>query len=122
MRLTVQARPRAMPRPRGKAGQRAYYPKAYTTWRERVGWMLKAEFMKQSGRKISAPVSVLITFTDSTITVDINEIKPRRGRLTGDLDNYAKAVLDILQDVGIIDNDSQVDDLAATFASAEVAD
>ncbi len=115
MRLTIKARPRAMPRPRGKAGQRAYYPKPYQTWRERVGWMLKAEFMKQRGRKITQPCSVFIQFHPSGFTVDILEATDRRGTLTGDVDNYAKAILDMLQEVGIIENDSQVNNLAVKF-------
>jgi len=104
-----------MPRPRGKAGQRAYYPRSYTDWRERVGWQIKAAFMELKGRKITSPVSVRIVLHRDGFSIDIERMDGDRHGLTGDVDNYAKAILDIMQEVGVIENDSQVESLAVAF-------
>jgi Holliday junction resolvase RusA-like endonuclease len=115
--LDIPVRPRVMPRPRGKAGQRAYYPKPYREWRENTAAMLAAAWDEVQGGCIEGPVEVCIFFSPRSITLWIDRAdRAWRSGLKGDIDNYAKAILDIMQQVGMIGDDRQVDQLHVGFA------
>lgn len=62
--------------------------KNYNAWRTEAGWMLK----QQKPKPIQGPVSIAYEVEDA-------------GR--GDLDNYAKAVLDVLVSHGMIEGDGR---------------
>ena len=118
--LRVPVKPKAMPRPRAKPGQKAYYPQAYQEWRERAGLHLRSVWNRAKGRTVEGPVSVTIhldtdEFTVWFGTVDVERVKGLRG----DVDNYGKAVLDLMVDQGLIENDSQVTVLNVGFSDGD---
>ncbi|GEM_PF-3097501 len=67
------------------------------------------------------PVSVWIGVEADRIEVHVGPHTPTRPRaLRGDLDNYAKAVLDALQQGGLIADDRLVETLTVTFATGRL--
>jgi Holliday junction resolvase RusA-like endonuclease len=115
--LHIPITPKAMPRPRGKAGQAAYYPKPYQEWRDEIGWLLRKN-IGEIGRKHipKPPWSIHATFGADFITLHISgAASDRPANLRGDLDNYVKALLDVLQDAEIIDDDKHVTAIQAFF-------
>ncbi len=119
MRIQIPMRPRAMPRPRAKAGQQAYYPKPYQTWRDEMIVRLRQAKNEIGARTITEPVRIQIELSKESIDIEINEVVPARFGLTGDLDNYAKAINDCLQDAGIIEDDGAIDDLRVRFVDPQ---
>ena len=114
--LTAAIRPRAMPRPRGKAGQKAYMPKSYQQWREQAGWLVKQAWLRIArGQTLRGPLRVDMRLCRDRVTVWLSAAGEERHGLTGDVDNYAKALLDVMKDVGVYEDDSQVVDLRAHF-------
>jgi Holliday junction resolvase RusA-like endonuclease len=76
----------------------AYFPKSYKDWKEEFAGL----FVDKPFTSFSGPVQVRMCF-------DIQ--KPRTSKLVlpkGDIDNYAKSVLDGLTTVGMWDDDKQV--------------
>lgn len=118
MVIRVPMRPRAQPRPRGKPGQKAYYPKDYADWRVEAGWRIR-EIITEIGRKHipQGPVSVSIALGPASFTIHITPLTDMRSetRLRGDVDNYAKAVLDLLMDTEVLADDREVHLLSVGF-------
>jgi Holliday junction resolvase RusA-like endonuclease len=89
----------------------AYFPKSYKDWREEfVGLFVDKTFTPFEG-----PVRVRVSFGIK---------KARTSKLVfpvGDIDNYAKSVLDGLTQVGMWKDDKQVVSLLATKRFADVA-
>jgi len=78
-----------------------YRTKRYMTWRRAAGWCLK----QQKQRPIQGPVDVVIMLAAS-----LRVCKNGRPKNV-DLDNRAKAVLDLLVTHGLIDGDHKVESL-----------
>ena len=78
------------PRPRGRRGQKAYYPKRYTDWLESA----RVEALRAAGRFL----------WDGPVGVEVNFIGVRPN---ADIDNLLKSVFDAIQGV-IIEDDKQV--------------
>lgn len=76
-------------------GSRVYKAPAYTAWARSAGWEIAA---KRPGR---FPAGTKVAMT-------VKAGKPKRAR---DIDNLSKALLDLMQGVGIVDNDRDVVDL-----------
>lgn len=89
--VTVEGRPRPKGRPRLGRGGRVFTPAQTVDYEQRVAWECRARRVRL-GRHA---VSVRIELWSETM-------------LRGDLDNYAKSVLDGLQLGQAIDNDRQV--------------
>lgn len=113
---TIPLAPRPAPRPRvTKHG--VFHPKWYDEWRADFGRLITGSV------KFRKPVAVSIVFTVDSVRVEISDDEggvsvPEGSRvvvrgLRGDLDNYVKAVLDALQDRGVLTNDSLVVELHA---------
>ena len=97
IRLEVPGRPVAWERVRTNHG-RFFKPNRTRDYEERVAWACRASSQ---------------TFGAGECRVWIELCAKRR--LTGDPDNYAKAVLDGLQIGGMIENDRQVRELHIVF-------
>ncbi len=88
--FTVPGRCIPAPRPRGRKGQKAYYPARYTDWLDSA----RVEAYRACGRPLwEGPVSVKVAFYGA--------------RANADIDNLLKSVLDAIQGVIIVD-DKQV--------------
>lgn len=110
---------RAWPRtkvamPGGKV--RRYNPRAYADWKTENAEKLRAF---AGYRTFSGEISVAVDVRPDGYTVRIAALDPgderRPTSLTGDIDNYAKAILDALQEGNVITNDNQVTDLTVRF-------
>lgn len=97
IRLEVPGRPVAWERVRTNRG-RFFKPKRTRDYEERVAWACRA-----AGEVFGAG--------ECSVSIELCA----KRRLTGDPDNYAKAVLDGLQIGGMIENDRQVRELHVSF-------
>ena len=98
------------PRPRAAAfGGRArvYHPKKYTDYQKELTRTIKELAPEGTHFDRGVPVSLNVTmFIPRPPTSKL--IMPR-----GDIDNYAKPIIDALTKAGVLDDDTQVVDLAA---------
>ncbi len=69
-----------------------YRTEAYNTWANGEGWSVKAQVQRQ--HKFTGPVYVTLAM--------------RRRRSNMDGDNFCKGIFDLLEDVGVIDNDKNI--------------
>lgn len=105
-----------MPRPRAKAGQRAFYPHSYQAWREEAIMRLRNAWKLMKERRSLGPqVALSIELSPKKATLHIGPAKAERNSLRGDLDNYAKALMDVIVDAGILDDDARVTELEVRF-------
>ncbi len=113
----VTGRPIAFQRPRiatSRGGKRhGWNPPRYTAYKHDAGRQLR----EQLGSFGDTPVEVSIVVADDVVLVSVDPVQPARvrGKLQGDIDNYAKSILDALQDTGphknqvpVINDDKQV--------------
>ena len=117
--ITLPMVPKVYPRS-GSSGSRRYTPPDFAEWLE-----LARRHIAESGVPlgIDGPVGVAIGFKADEIVLSVYPTSSNRPRgLTGDLDNYVKAVLDAAQFheepdpvPPLIVNDRQVDRLTTWF-------
>ncbi len=97
-------------------GPGRYNPTRYTLWKQAAGTI--AQGVRRGRPKLEGPVGIELVVTAEGIVFEVWETavsKARAKRLRGDLDNYAKALIDALQGV-LYDNDRQVETITARFA------
>ena len=97
-------RPKAKQRPRMSRRGRAYTPKATHIFETAVaeGWNKRHRFRdKQVG------IEIVLDKNEFTVTVFEAEVDVPKSPLLGDIDNYAKSILDGLNGVAF-DDDKQV--------------
>ena len=130
-RLSTAVRSRPVPwartatvrSPRGGPDRRIT-PHRYRTWKRSAVEILAGA----AGWRTFDPASALeveITVYPDGVTVDLSPTRfdlgylDRRAGLRGDIDNYAKAVLDALQDADVIADDRQIVALSVRFGEAD---
>lgn len=96
LEFTIPVGPMAKARPR-ITRRGTYMPDHYTAWRR----AFTAHCLDQGVPDVVGPFAIGVIF------------QTKNGRMRPDLDNAIGAVLDALQDAGIIANDSACDQLAA---------
>lgn len=89
--LAIELRAVTKGRPQFERG-RAHTPKRTREFEEQVAWAARTV----------PPIP-----RDARLSVELSLFSKRK--LTGDLDNYAKAILDGLQKGGLFENDGQID-------------
>jgi Holliday junction resolvase RusA-like endonuclease len=99
--IEVPGRPIAWARPRSH-GARHFTPQRVLDAEEAIAWHVRAELVRGH-----------FTFTDQPCRLDI--VLWSKTMLRGDVDNYAKTVLDGLEKSGAIENDRQVRELVVRF-------
>jgi Holliday junction resolvase RusA-like endonuclease len=113
MELWIPGRPLAYPRPaQDKHGNR-YTPTKFRDWKDASQW----DVLAQRGRAelLKGPVRLAIQLERAGMQCIITPMDAvDRHGLTGDIDNYAKSVMDILQGP-ILENDRQVAHLEVHF-------
>jgi Holliday junction resolvase RusA-like endonuclease len=122
--LTAQVlgRPRAWPRTatvvdRLTGKTRQVNPPGYRAWKT----LAAAKLAAFAGyRTFTGEVAVMVDVGASGVSVQVVALDPDDARrkptgLTGDVDNYSKAVLDALEAAGVLADDVQVADLRVRF-------
>lgn len=107
--FTVPLQPIPCPRPRITVRGRfahAYYPAAYKDWKADAERLIEQAMDKE----------ITATYYDVALQVVLVcvVVKPKTSKLTsprGDVDNYAKAIMDALTASGAWGDDEQVEDL-----------
>jgi crossover junction endodeoxyribonuclease RusA len=99
--IVVPIRPKSKSRPR--AGRNGFYTDRKTKDYENL---IGQAYKDAGGPKFENPVNVKLKFKKNSVTIYIEEIESE-SKLRGDIDNYAKAVLDGLNDIAYLD-DKQV--------------
>lgn len=102
LRIPLQSKPQARPRINRRSGG-VFYPKAFSDWRKLFAKTI-LEFCELEGTEIvqipkSQPVEIYLNY--------------RGVRKGADLDNMIKATLDILQDLGFLEDDSCIKRITA---------
>ena len=113
--FSVPIKPRPTPRPRGKAGQKAYYPKDYQSYKDELEWLIKQAWMEAKKTETVKPYAVHITVYKDRFDVSIRNSWRERDGVRGDLDNIQKGVVDALQAVGVIEDDRFVHEMTIRF-------
>lgn len=107
----LPGRPVPFARTRGRGAHR-YTPERYRLWKQAVGWHL----LRAKVKPIEGPVAVSMIVTPDGVDVDFRPVATTRPKgIRGDLDNYAKAVLDAAQGIAYHD-DRQVTAVSVAFA------
>lgn len=99
-------------RTRGRGAAR-FTPERYRVWKESVGWHLR----RAKVRPLEGPVAVSMIVSPEGVTVAFEPVATGRPKgLRGDLDNYAKGILDAAQGIAYAD-DRQVVAVSVAFAA-----
>lgn len=98
----VDGTPKPQPRPRMTRKGHVYNPSTATAWKEKIGWMVRAQGLK---RPLRGPIDLELRFFIATSTKSLI-YSPCEKR--PDLDNYVKAAMDALTDAHAWEDDSQV--------------
>ncbi len=97
MNLTLKWRPHAKQRPRATRTGVVYTPKAT---KEAEAALAKQWREQNDGPPLEGPLSVRLVLADESVTITVVATdEPESRKLRGDLDNYAKTVLDALNGV-----------------------
>lgn len=117
---TVAGRPYAWPRTASTKSGRRVNPAPYRAWKRHAADVL-AGYARWRAFEPDAEISVDVRVHPDGVTVRATVLDtPIREALTGDLDNYGKAVLDALQAAGVIADDKAVSVLTLTFEPAKL--
>ncbi len=119
MRIERRAKPKA--RPRVVEGG-TFMPKGYMLWREAMVEELLAR-VGAGALGIEQPVRLVVTFGSDHIDLELEPIDIERPKYMrrSDLDNLVGAVMEVLQDSGILVDDKWVHEIQARFAQPEEA-
>lgn len=116
--IRVPMEPKVASRPRFRKDGRTYQDPDYRLWLEQAAILLRSAWKKAGQTTLDHDQHTRVDLTlypdrfEVTITDSQHE---RSGTLRGDIDNYAKAVLDALQGANVFANDKQVTELNAKF-------
>lgn len=94
------------------SGSQVYNDRDYNRWRTDLGWMIRAAAGQQ---KFAEPVEVSIRVGRRSIAIGVDRGGSRPKGLRGDIDNYAKAVLDALVESTVLTDDRLVTSLTVAF-------
>lgn len=105
----IPLRPRPASRPRFGQG-RTYHDADYERWLDAAAWHM-TRLPKHSG-----PVEVSIVVHADRFSFEVTPCERSRPTgVRGDIDNFAKAVLDAAERAGVFGNDRQVQALTIRF-------
>lgn len=112
--LILLMEPVACPRPRVTKRGITFYPESYREFKKTASLLLTNQWKKDP---LTTPLSIDIlcihTKPKSKIRKKTAEVRLPKFKGRGDLDNFVKSILDVLQIGGVIANDSQVFKLTA---------
>lgn len=93
-------KPRSKQRPRSTRFGHTYTPKETREYEKSIGELYSGKLFTEG------PLRVVLVFKDNKTEILIEELKPKikPSKLRGDIDNYAKAILDALNGVAYTDD------------------
>lgn len=110
----INIKPRTKGRPRLGRRRKAYTPAATLEFERQ----LREQFQKQIGRRkpLAGPVKMEVMIGSTHIDIKVTPLQEssRPKGVTGDIDNYQKAIQDALNTVAFLD-DKQVETLEVDF-------
>ena len=97
---TFAVKPRSKQRPRSTRSGHTYTPKETREYEKLISELYTGTTFAEG------PLHVTLVFDNDKTEITIKELKPKRNpsKLRGDLDNYAKAILDALNGVAYTDD------------------
>lgn len=111
MTLWIPGRPVPWARTASVNGRRMT-PQAYREWKRTAEWVMK---IKGDGPIVDGPVALDLLVTSTGVEVDVSSSQTSRVKyVRGDIDNYAKAVMDAGNGL-LYSDDRQVTSLTVTF-------
>lgn len=111
----VKGRPYAWARTATTKTGRRVNPAPYRRWKATAAEVLAAH-ARWRAFDPAAELTVAVIVHPNGVTVRAVALdRPTRAGLTGDVDNYAKAVLDAMQDAGVLADDLQIVSLLANI-------
>ena len=104
--VTLPVRGRAKARPR-VTRHGTYMPADYMRWRRETAMLVKASGMPE---QFTGPVQLTVLFDSDSMHIHVQELEGlvRPKHVRADVDNLVGAVMDMLQDAGVIANDRLV--------------
>lgn len=110
---SIEGQPKTWERTGSDRKGRRFNPRGYQTWKDRAAVRFASAAQL---RRFPGEVAVAIDLFPDRVDVQVSAIEDADARrpgtgLRGDVDNYAKAVLDALQAAGTVPNDVKVADL-----------
>jgi len=116
LQALIPGKPFAWPRPNSRGRQR-FNPQRYAAWQQTAAEALAAQ---ARWRTFPGEVAVNIFVYEDGVVVSAAGLPTERRQqrpkgIRGDLDNYAKAVIDAMQVAGVMANDRQMVTLEASF-------
>lgn len=112
--LVIPGRPVPWQRVRTNQG-RFFTPKETRDYEESVAWTARATRERIGDQ----PCKVTIELHSAKAVVRLEPVEGKPRKLKGDVDNYAKAILDGLQKGEMFDNDKQVVELTMIFVPSD---
>jgi Holliday junction resolvase RusA-like endonuclease len=93
----------------------------YMEWRKDFGKLLKSEITKAgSSRGFLGPVEVYLSFYPHGVRIQVmDSMTVRRKHVRGDIDNLVGGVMEVLEDIKVVTNDSMIHRVVATVAKHE---
>lgn len=102
--ISLPWKPHAKQRPRAGRNGVVYTPKATKDAERAIREAYTAQ-VPDGYEPTDQPIAVTIGLSDNQFTLDVNEVEPHTQRkLRGDIDNYAKTILDALNGVAWVDD------------------
>ena len=97
---TFNIKPRSKQRPRSTRSGHTYTPKETREYEKKISEAYSGVAFTDG------PLHVTLVFDNDKTEITIKELKPKRNpsKLRGDIDNYAKAILDALNGVAYTDD------------------
>ncbi len=97
---TFNIKPRSKQRPRSTRSGHTYTPKETREYEKIIAQTYSGVVFA------NGPLHVTLVFNNDKTEITIKELKPKRNpcKLRGDIDNYAKAILDALNGVAYTDD------------------
>lgn len=116
--IRIPMTPRVAPRPRVRRDGRAYMPPEYRVWKEQAALLLSQALRNAEIPCYEGPIrlSILLYRDAFRLTITPAESDSKSG-FRGDIDNYAKAIMDACEAGRVFENDRQVTHLTVRFAN-----
>ena len=109
--IRIDIEPQATPRPKVNKTGHVWYPAGYSQYKAAIAWMIKGKRL-QKANYMGLVAYFYFTYPASTKKADRIDGKPHQ--VKPDVDNVAKGLMDAINDVGILSDDSRISELTVS--------